>query len=368
MMNSRLRNLARDRTSLWTALCLLVLLSVVVSGCQKQPLASLDRARVALQKASKAGALKYEKTQYRKVEQLLDQGRQEMARQNGRLAPLRNYRAADSILTQVANAANELYRNVTSRVSTLRSAAETKRQNFQKELASWREALDGSLKIYNAERYWSSADLALKMSKKLIEQQEYAEAIDALNDGHKALERLSEVLAEYDNDASQKIKVWRNWVNQTITESRRQGTTAIIVDKSKHKLYLVKAGVILHKYNCELGYNSARQKFFSGDGATPEGKYRVTVAKHNSSKFYKALLVDYPNQTDKNRFAENKRRGVISANAHIGGLIEIHGQGGQNKDWTDGCVALTNQEMDQLMKYASAGTPVTIVRKSDLWP
>jgi len=49
-------------------------------------------------------------------------------------------------------------------------------------------------------------------------------------------------------------------------------------------------------------------------------------------------------------------------------LIEIHGEGGKNRDWTDGCIAMTNEDIDHLMQYSSVGMPVTIVRRSDLWP
>ncbi|KPJ65286.1 MAG: hypothetical protein AMJ89_05265 [candidate division Zixibacteria bacterium SM23_73] len=164
------------------------------------------------------------------------------------------------------------------------------------------------------------------------------------------------------------MSIWRRWVQETLAESRIKGTYAIIVDKSMRKTYLVHAGKLMHAYNCELGYNSAHNKLFAGDGATPEGKYQVSAVKSHGSKYYKALLINYPNQMDKKRFEENKRKGIISPNAHIGGFIEIHGEGGKNKDWTDGCVALTNSEMDHIMQYATVGTPVTIIRRSDLWP
>lgn len=110
------------------------------------------------------------------------------------------------------------------------------------------------------------------------------------------------------------------------------------------------------------------KKLFAGDAATPEGKYKVVRARHTGSSFYKALSLDYPNEHDRKRFEENKRRGIISHKARIGGNIEIHGEGGKNRDWTEGCVALTNADMDHIMKYVSVGTPVTIVRKSDQWP
>jgi len=92
------------------------------------------------------------------------------------------------------------------------------------------------------------------------------------------------------------------------------------------------------------------------------------TARHRGTRYYKALMINYPNERDRQIFAQNKSRGVISKRARIGGLIEIHGEGGRNDDWTEGCIALTNREMDQIMQYATVGTPVTIVRRSDRWP
>ena len=79
------------------------------------------------------------------------------------------------------------------------------------------------------------------------------------------------------------------------------------------------------------------------------------------TKFNKALLINYPNDEDRMRFALGRRRGTISRGAGIGNLIEIHGDGGEGRDWTDGCVALTNEDMDRLFAHVRVGTPVTIV-------
>jgi L,D-peptidoglycan transpeptidase YkuD (ErfK/YbiS/YcfS/YnhG family) len=87
-----------------------------------------------------------------------------------------------------------------------------------------------------------------------------------------------------------------------------------------------------------------------------------------ASKYYRALLLDFPNSADKQRFRENKSKGVISSRAGIGKNIEIHGSGSRNEDWTEGCVALSNADMDHLLRHVGAGTPVTIVRRSDQWP
>ena len=97
-----------------------------------------------------------------------------------------------------------------------------------------------------------------------------------------------------------------------------------------------------------------------GDRATPEGRYRI-VAKKSYSRFHRALLLDYPNAADRARFAAAQRRGEVPRDARIGGLIEIHGEGGRGQNWTDGCIALSNGDMDELYSRVSTGTRVTIV-------
>jgi len=339
-----------------------------VSGCQDQPLSSLEKARAAVERAAVLGARQFADTEYHLAEAQLQKARLEIARQKGRLAPFRDYAVADSLLTATTQLAVQAISLAQSRRQDLQSRAQTAYGDLQRELSTWRESLDGTLRLHFAERYWSAADLALEMSRALIVKGEYDAAIEAAGRGQDAISKLGLILTDYENEQAQKIKVWRRWVQETLEESRTKGIYALIIDKVAHKLFLVQSGRLVRTYECELGYNSARQKFFAGDGSTPEGQYYVTEAKHHGSRFYKALLINYPNATDRKRFAENKSKGMISARARIGGLIEIHGDGGRNQDWTDGCVALTNKEMDQLMQHAAVGMPVTIVRRSDIWP
>jgi murein L,D-transpeptidase YafK len=100
----------------------------------------------------------------------------------------------------------------------------------------------------------------------------------------------------------------------------------------------------------------------AGDRATPEGRYRV-LKKRPASKFYRALLIDYPNAEDEQRFRDAKRHGLIASSAGIGGLIEIHGGG--IAGMTYGCVALENPAMSELFSLVGEGTPVTIVGALD---
>ncbi len=158
------------------------------------------------------------------------------------------------------------------------------------------------------------------------------------------------------------LRQWRAWANQTILESKQRGTPAIIVDKLRRELHLYDGGKRVATYAAELGGNGLRPKRHAGDRATPEGRYKVLEMRANgSTKYYKALLLDYPNRDDVARFREAQRRGGIPPRVGIGSLIEVHGLGGDGRDWTDGCVALRNNDMDKIFKRTRVGTPVVIV-------
>jgi hypothetical protein len=332
------------------------------------PTALLDEARWSLQGAAKAKAVRYAEKSYRQAEELTQAGWMEMASQNGRMAPFRDYRAADSLLRLALQTSELAARQTGEYIDNVMTLARAERRELGEELTSWEEAMNGSLAKLNVKRYYNSAELAVATSDQLVIRGEYDEAREQLHLAQTWLQKLGQAIALYDNDEASLLKLWRRWVAETVADSRTDGTYAVIVNKSAHKTYLIRAGNVVKTYNSELGYNAAHQKMFSGDGATPEGKYTVSVARQHGSRYYKALLINYPNDSDKRRFQENKSKGLISARARIGGLIEIHGEGGRGLDWTEGCVALTNKDMDHLMQFVGVGIPVTIVRKSDMWP
>jgi L,D-peptidoglycan transpeptidase YkuD (ErfK/YbiS/YcfS/YnhG family) len=342
-------------------------LGLLLFSCQDPPMGALERAKGALNRAETAGALRYNEDNYRDAEKLIKDGWMEMAHQNGRLAPFRNYSKADSLLYLAFRTAYQAESLTVSIRSNLDSLARSERDEFRRELKNWREVIDGSLNNFQAEWHWTAAEMALQIAENLMAKAEYEEALENLKRGRRELALVENSIAEYQNDAAQKIGVWRRWVNETLSQSRTAGSYAVIIDKTAHKAYLVRGGELFQTYKCEVGYNSGRQKLFAGDGSTPEGVYYVTKAKR-ASKFYRALLINYPNQQDLSRLRDNKAKGVISRYSRAGALIEIHGEGGKNTDWTDGCVALTNRDIEQLMQYATVGTPVTIVRRSDQWP
>jgi len=153
---------------------------------------------------------------------------------------------------------------------------------------------------------------------------------------------------------------WTRMVYETAAWSRATGGTAIVVLKENHRVDIYDGGRLVRSYPADMGYRSVNDKLRSGDAATPEGRYQVT-AKKPGSNYYKALALSYPNDEDRAEFARLRRLGRIPRGASLGGLIEIHGDGGRGKDWTKGCVALANPDMDDLFRRAGVGTPVTIV-------
>ncbi|GAB4240910.1 MAG: hypothetical protein Kow00109_16080 [Acidobacteriota bacterium] len=140
----------------------------------------------------------------------------------------------------------------------------------------------------------------------------------------------------------------------------------LLVDKHRRRLYVLRKGLVTADFDVDLGWNGLEQKRYAGDGATPEGLYEVVERRSGrSTRYYLALLLNYPNDEDRRRFRELRRKGLIPAGRRIGGLIEIHGDGGQGLDWTDGCIALENGDMEALFREAYVGMPVVIVGRCD---
>ncbi len=158
------------------------------------------------------------------------------------------------------------------------------------------------------------------------------------------------------------LRIWEGWAEETIADSRRRRSRAILVVKERNELVVLDSGRAIARFPADMGYNSTARKLHSGDRATPEGRYRISARKDvGQSIYYRAFLLDYPNPTDRERLRGAVAAGSVRRGAAPGGAIEIHGDGGRGKDWTDGCVALANSDMDRLFRLVGIGTPVTIV-------
>ena len=134
----------------------------------------------------------------------------------------------------------------------------------------------------------------------------------------------------------------------------------VIVEKSQAKLLLMYQGKVINEYHVAFGAEPKGHKKQEGDERTPEGEYVLDYKKSNSS-FYKAIHISYPNEQDK---LNAKKLGV-----NPGGMIMIHGQKNgfglfsfitQKFNWTNGCIAVTNLEMDEIWDAVDENTPIEI--------
>ena len=154
---------------------------------------------------------------------------------------------------------------------------------------------------------------------------------------------------------------WQQWRDETVAWSRRTGKVALVVNKLRNTITIYERGQAVASYVVDLGRRPGR-KTAAGDEATPEGRYHVAARKdRGESRFHRALQLDYPNADDLARLERLKRAGQVPASAAAGRNIEIHGEGGRRRDWTLGCIALTNGDMDAVFARAEVGTPVTII-------
>jgi murein L,D-transpeptidase YafK len=140
----------------------------------------------------------------------------------------------------------------------------------------------------------------------------------------------------------------------------------IVVLKKEHRMLLLSGDSVVRSYRVALGRGGIGPKERRGDGRTPEGTYRID-SRNPASKYYRALHISYPDRSD----AERARRMGLSP----GGDIEIHGVGARYDwitpdkhrmtDWTEGCIAVTNREIDEIWSLVPDGTPVEVRRSSE---
>jgi len=132
-----------------------------------------------------------------------------------------------------------------------------------------------------------------------------------------------------------------------------QQTDFIVVDKSERRMQLLRGGKVLRTYKILLGDAPEGHKRQQGDERTPEGEYRIS-GRNQNSRFHLSLRVSYPNAYDRK---QARVRGVDP-----GGDIMIHGgtPPGYGRDWTDGCIALTDREIEEVWSLVPTGTTIRI--------
>jgi murein L,D-transpeptidase YafK len=136
--------------------------------------------------------------------------------------------------------------------------------------------------------------------------------------------------------------------------------TSVLVYKERHKLYLMRGEHVLYSFDVALGHHPMGPKTEEGDERTPEGLYLIDWRNPNS-RFYRSLHISYPNALDSER--ARTHGAAPGGNVMIHGLppgYETLGKAHTQTDWTDGCIAVTNEEMDIIWNTVEDFTPIEI--------
>ena len=144
------------------------------------------------------------------------------------------------------------------------------------------------------------------------------------------------------------------------TASKPLHADRVLVLKKERTLQLLSQGKVIKTYKVALGGDPVGAKTRQGDHKTPEGLY-VLDSRNAHSQFYKSIHISYPSERD--RVAARKDGVSPGGDVFVHGLPKGYGFVGAShrlKDWTDGCVAVTNEEIDEIWQAVADGTPIEI--------
>ncbi|ARD22813.1 MULTISPECIES: L,D-transpeptidase family protein [Shewanella] len=152
------------------------------------------------------------------------------------------------------------------------------------------------------------------------------------------------------------------FVNASVDQLIKAKVDLVVVNKSESSMSIYHQGQKLKTYRIAMGDTPQGHKLKEGDQRTPQGRYTLDYKKSDSA-FYKSIHISYPNEEDRLR--------ASALGVSPGGMIMIHGQNpnspltpeqAQQFNWTNGCIAVTNKEMDELWRVIEEGTPI------EIWP
>ena len=344
------------------AVLISVLLIIFRALVPEPPQQEVEEARVAIATARDHEAQVYSPRLFREAQNSYDSAMASWKRENNRFILLRDYEGVRALAITATEKADEATRNTITRSSSLKANLASEISRLRKEMSSFEKFFLSLPLPQEIKRNHAKGKLLIREAEIDLEKENYiagqikiAEASDYISGTYDAARKKLE-------NYYRKYPDWQEWAIATLKESSRSGSYAIIIEKIPGICHLYQGGKEKYAFEAEFGSNWLGDKMSSGDMATPEGRYTVTrKLSGRATKYHKALMINYPDRTDIQEFNERIRSGQLPTDARIGDMIEIHGDGGKGSNWTQGCVALKNEDMDLLYKYASAGTPVTII-------
>jgi hypothetical protein len=297
-----------------------------------------------------------------RVHQNWERALQSMQNENHRFSLFRDYTQVEKLILQANQDLQESIHRTRVMQDSLRLAVSLKIMYLQDQLEQYRLKFDMVPVTTDLREHIIKGELLVREGEDLSNRKNYLAASRMLEKASEHISFADSNLSQEINDYLSEVPVWQQWIKEILNYSRTSGKVILIIDKMEHRCRVYQSGKLELEVPIEMGPYWVGAKKQKGDKRTPEGKYFITKKrKSGETKFYKALQLNYPNEDDWLRFYVAKRNGEIAPDTKIGGLIEIHGEGGKGVNWTDGCVAVHNRDMDKVFKITEVGTPVTIV-------
>jgi tetratricopeptide (TPR) repeat protein len=228
-----------------------------------------------------------------------------------------------------------------------------KQKDYQKSL----ECFQKLIKDYPESGYRQDSEVMIShinnvtiKDKRIITQQTQIETLE-----QEVKSKRNEIITQ-----QKKIEALEQEVNIKVFAIQNRSADKILIEKKERRLTLISKDKVLKTYNIALGGNPNGQKERQGDNKTPEGTY-VIDSRNKNNRYHRSLHISYPNEKDKKRA---KELGVSP-----GGDIMIHGiKNGfswigdfhTEFDWTKGCIAVTDEEIEEIEKLVPNGTIVEI--------
>jgi murein L,D-transpeptidase YafK len=326
------------------------------------PQQEVEMARAAIAKARDRQSEVYSPRLFREAQNNYDSAMTAWRAENERYILFRNYEKVIAFAATAEKKANEATLNTIKRSTSLKANLESEIRRMKSEMASFEKIFLSMPLPQDVKKKHARGKLLLREAEVDLQKANYVNGNIKLTEANEYISGTYNLARKNLEEYFKHYSDWQEWATSTINESRKSGSYAILVEKIPAVCHLYHGGKKKFTFEAEFGKNWLGDKMSRGDFATPEGKYIVTKKLSGSSTiYYKALLINYPNKIDIQEFNERIRNGKLPADARIGDLIEVHGEGGKGANWTQGCVALRNEDMDIIYKYASKGTPVTII-------
>lgn len=341
---------------------------VLILTAEKPPVGKLENTRVVLAEAGKMDAGIYSGKLFREAQALYDSAMIVWKRENEKWIVFRKF---DKVV-QLAGRAETLAKEAIEHVRTVKRNL---KEDLENEIAFLRREMEAFEKIFAAlpldkkvKSQHSRGKLLLNEAEIAFEKREYNTGREKSHEAAQLIRASYASARELLKNYFSQLPKWQQQLEEAIARSERKREYVIVVEKIPARCDLYYKGVKKYSFPAEFGRNWIGDKRCEGDYATPEGVYKVEKKLDGrQTKYYKALLVDYPNVDDRANFQRLKKNGEIASHIQPGGLIEIHGGGGQGVNWTNGCVALCNKDMDVLYRHVSKGTTIFIIGASAPW-